>query len=855
VREVIGRRLSRLSDGCNRMLTVASTMTGGFSWDALKAINAGTPEADLLDLLEEALAAQLITERKGELAGMYDFTHALIRQTLYDELSTPRRVLLHRQIGEALEALYEGNVEPHLAELAHHFYQAAPGGDVQKATDYARRAGDRSVELLAYEEAAGHYERALQVLELHAKADERQRYELLRALGRAYVRSDLPEQALATTERALALAESFGDPRLQAEAAMGYFDAAGRGPLAFSGAGRPALERALAALEGQEGAEAARLLARLSQLAAPKFETRTHEERLALARRAKAIADRSGDLAARLDALRSLYDALSGPAATAERIVLGEERIRVAEQMGDRPAILAARDFRLVDLGELGDMGAVRQEVPAICDLADTMREPWFSAWRPIWSATLATAEGRYAEAEGFVMEYAPIVARTQHPGFQGALASQLYDIRRAQGRLVELEGLLLDFSKQFGVLPLTESALAYLYLEEGRLDEACSAFEHLAAKDFTDVPAETNTLTILALGAELSRRLPDRRRAALLYDILLPYADRQIVTNNAALFIGSASYSLGELAATMGRWDDAERHFEQALAFNERIGVWPWLARTQHEYASMLRERDEPGDTAKSRELVNKAIEAFDKLGMKKDLERALALKLEMQGATASGIYTSIDAVARAVHDERPSLPQQALAPDGTVTIMFSDIEDSTVLTERLGDQAWLELLRQHNAIIRKQLRAYDGFEVKTIGDAFMVAFRSAKKGLDCAIAIQRAFDGDLTPSPSPSSGEGGTERVRVRIGLHAGEAIKDGDDFYGKNVILASRVAGKAAGGEILVSSLVRQLVESSVDAGTFADSREVELKGLGGTHTVHAVRWTQDAARPIESGGVSS
>ena len=109
------------------------------------------------------------------------------------------------------------------------------------------------------------------------------------------------------------------------------------------------------------------------------------------------------------------------------------------------------------------------------------------------------------------------------------------------------------------------------------------------------------------------------------------------------------------------------------------------------------------------------------------------------------------------------------------------------------------------------------------------MVAFQSAKKGLDCAIAIQRAFDGH-------NAADG--EHVKVRIGLHAGEAIKDGDDFYGKNVILASRVAGKAVGGEILVSSLVRALVESSVEPGTFGDAREVELKGLAGTHTVYAV-----------------
>ncbi|MCH8162397.1 MAG: protein kinase, partial [Chloroflexi bacterium] len=132
VREVVGKRLSRVSEACNRMMTLASTMTGGFTWEELKAI-ADVDETELVELVEEALAAQLIQERKGGQAGTYDFTHALIRQTLYGELSTPRRVMLHRQIGNALEAFYGAGVEAHLSELAHHFYQAAPGGDVDKA--------------------------------------------------------------------------------------------------------------------------------------------------------------------------------------------------------------------------------------------------------------------------------------------------------------------------------------------------------------------------------------------------------------------------------------------------------------------------------------------------------------------------------------------------------------------------------------------------------------------------------------------------------------------------------------------------------------------------------------------------
>src|SRR6185503_19155908 len=200
---------------------------------------------------------------------------------------------------------------------------------------------------------------------------------------------------------------------------------------------------------------------------------------------------------------------------------------------------------------------------------------------------------------------------------------------------------------------------------------------------------------------------------------------------------------------------------------------------------------------------------------------EKIVALKLEERGidSLTGDIYTSIEIVADRVKEEQPDIASHA-APDGTVTIMFSDIEDSTVLTERLGDQAWQGLLRKHNSLIREQLKAHGGYEVKTMGDGFMVAFQSAKKGLDCAIAIQRAFDGHNAMNG---------EHVKVRIGLHAGEAIKEGDDFYGKNVIMASRVAGKANGGEILVSSLLRSLVESSVHATLFSKPSDVELKGL--------------------------
>lgn len=189
----------------------------------------------------------------------------------------------------------------------------------------------------------------------------------------------------------------------------------------------------------------------------------------------------------------------------------------------------------------------------------------------------------------------------------------------------------------------------------------------------------------------------------------------------------------------------------------------------------------------------------------------------------------TAIDAVAASVQAERPDLRSHS-APDGTVTILFSDIEGSTEMTERLGDLKWLDVLRAHNAIVREQVADHGGFEVKSEGDGFMLAFQSARRGVQCAIAMQRAF---------ARHGETAAEPFRVRMGLHTGEVIKEANDFFGRHVILASRIANEAHGGQILVSSLLKELTESAGDI-RFADGRELELKGLAGVHRVFEVVW---------------
>jgi class 3 adenylate cyclase len=186
----------------------------------------------------------------------------------------------------------------------------------------------------------------------------------------------------------------------------------------------------------------------------------------------------------------------------------------------------------------------------------------------------------------------------------------------------------------------------------------------------------------------------------------------------------------------------------------------------------------------------------------------------------------TSIDEVADSVAAERPPL-HHGVSPNGTTTVLFSDIEGFTAINDRLGDRQAFEVLKHHNEVVRDQLDAHGGFEVKSQGDGFMVAFSSAREALLCAIDIQKAL--------SQLSGE----PVRVRMGLHTGEAIKDADDFFGRNVIFAARIADQAEGGEILVSSLVKELTESGGDF-EFENGREVALKGLSGTGKVYSVSW---------------
>jgi class 3 adenylate cyclase len=188
----------------------------------------------------------------------------------------------------------------------------------------------------------------------------------------------------------------------------------------------------------------------------------------------------------------------------------------------------------------------------------------------------------------------------------------------------------------------------------------------------------------------------------------------------------------------------------------------------------------------------------------------------------------TSIDVIASALEPVMPSLDRLS-SPDGAVTLMLSDIANATAAGEQLGPERWERLLGDHHVLVEQTVGHHDGQVVKFERDGFLASFNSAHAGLHAAIELQRTFT-----SGSAAEEDG----LAVRIGLHSGFVIANPDQLMGRNVVLASRIAAQAKGGEILVSSSVKQYTETD-PSFEFEERGEFHFKGLLGEHLVYRAR----------------
>jgi eukaryotic-like serine/threonine-protein kinase len=834
VREVVGRRLDQLSEHANEVLRFAAVCGREFYLDVLDRV-CGRPREEIVAVIDQAVGARLVTESRRE-PGRYSFAHALVRDTLYAEVPTSQRLQINREIAEALEQIYAGDLDSHLSELAHHFLEAASRGDVARAVDYAQRAARQATDRLAHEEAASLYRKALDALELERSPDRETRLDLLLELGDAQIRAGRLADARATLDRAAPEARALGDAGRLARVALSTTLTAEAGVIDEPQIAL--LEDALEAIGEEDSAVRSELLSGLAQalywIDAAGRSTELGLEALEMARRV-------GDPKALAAALtRRQFMSGIGREATEQRLIESEEMHELAKRLGDLELEVRAHVYRLRDHLELGDIPAVDRNLAAYERLARELRQPQFLWHIPLLRGTRALIDGRFDDAEQLMAEARAGGERAQEPLSAMFFMVQDLLLRRLRGtdadrqHIRDVLPVLGELVERYPTIPAWRCSLASIHAELGNEGEARTVFEQLAREGFESLPFDAQWVISLTALGETAAFLGDAPRAERLYELIEPYNGLTIVAGRAAACYGPVERALALLARALGRFAEAEQHFASSLALSERMGDRPFIARTSREFAELLLARDAPGDRDRALELLARALETAQELGMQSLLTEVLTLRLEAQGLTSLDVTTSIDFMIEAVSTERPDIASHA-APDGTVTILFSDIEDSTRITERLGDERWLKVLRAHNSLFRRIVRGHGGFEVKNQGDGFMLVFGDATRALECAVAVQREL-------AEAELGEG--ERVRVRMGMHTGEAIREEGDFFGRSVILAARIAAQARGGEVLVSEALKEQAESSGSKDSspvdFDEGREVELKGLAGTHRVYRADW---------------
>ena len=628
VRDVVGRRLSRLPEQTNAVLACGSVV--GLQFDVAVVQEAGQfAEDELLRALEEAMAVRLIVELPGSIP-RYAFSHALVRATLYDELSAARRVSVHRRVAQAIESLFRDHLEDHLPALAHHWSRAAaPAADAARAAEYSVRAGDRALAQLAHHEAIAYYRSALELLDAAGPLLPADRAELLISIGEAERRAGDPsyrETLLAAAD----MAQLAGDADRLARAALANY----RGVWSIAGTIDEervrVLEAAVDALaEEPDSPIRAHLLAQLGvELTFGPDPAR----RRALCSEALDIARRKGSAKIQGQVIAAVTEAIRIPDTVEERLGLTAELLAIAEVEGTPALAFWANVYRVIVATEVLDRVEVDRCLHAALTLAEDLHQPIFGWMSCLLASALAAASGQFSESDHLGRESFRLGQSTGQADAATYFGVNQFGLAFHRGRLSDVAAVLEEAIAAAPGLVSAQGYAAVALCELERSDEARQMFDHLMGR-LSEMPKENTWLRLIAQLASVCAHLRDTEQAPILQGLLAPY-DTQGVTSGA-LFFGAVHHHLGLLASTLGHYDDADQRFAAAERLHEGFRVDPWTARTRLEWAEMLARRNGPGDIERARSLLAQALATAADLALGTIDRRGRALAERMGGTS----------------------------------------------------------------------------------------------------------------------------------------------------------------------------------------------------------------------------
>ncbi len=605
VREVVSQRLNRLAPSTAELLELAAVVGPIFKLRVLEHASPGGGR-ELIAGLDEAVHAGIVEEVSSTDLS-YRFTHELVRRAVLDRLGAVRRAQLHLAVGEALELAYEDEIDRVLADLAHHYTAAAPIAGAQRAIAYNLRAAASDDSALAFEEAAARLETAIDL----GIDDPRARGETLLRLGNVRYRGGKYPDALTAYRAAAGIARSLGDAELLARAAIGFEEACWRPAIVDEGA-LELLEEAVAALG--EGDSPLRVLV-LAGLSRANVDQGDHA-------RGALVRESAIEMARRVGEKRSLAQVLvlghraRGTSTLEELLDQLTEARDIGEELGDSEMIAQAMGWRVPTYMALSDLGSARRETLELLAVGGRVGRPFMLHIAEQYRAAIALSEGDLEEAEEAgerSHEWSRLLAGRDASGVYGI---QMFSVRREQGRLAELAPVVrvLAAGDRAGAWrPGLAAMLAELGMEGDVRRELAGI-----AREGLEPLRESLWLASLTYLTDASAAVGDEATATLVYPHLEAHAGTNVMIGYGVVCYGAADRYLGMLARTLGDWDRAEAHFEEALELNGRMGAATWLARTEFEYGRMLLARGPARDRTRAEALLAEAARRSERIGMR---------------------------------------------------------------------------------------------------------------------------------------------------------------------------------------------------------------------------------------------
>jgi class 3 adenylate cyclase/tetratricopeptide (TPR) repeat protein len=598
VRVVIGARVGRLGKNAERLLSVAAVIGRDFDLDLL-ARATETSEDELLDVLDAAAAVALVRELP-DMAGRYNFSHALIQHTLYVDLGPTRRARAHWRVAEALEELCGDRPGARAGELARHWSHATQPGAVAKAIRYSREAADAALEALAPHDALRYYAQALALSGKVGDPDPILSLDLTIGLGTAQRQTGDPAYRgtlLGAARRAGELGETDRLVGAALASDRGFFSAAGE----VNSDNIEVLETALARLSADHP-DRALVLALLCQELTYGSPL---DRRVALAEEAVAIAGSSGDEALIVRVLNLLTIPLRVPPLLQQSLARTADALAHADRLGDPVQLFYALGKRAsvaACAGDIEEMDRCLQRAQSVAGQLDQPGLNWAMSYQLAARALLA---GDLERAELLAAKAFDIGTSAGEPDVGVYFSAQVLGISARRGILGDIASLVAQTVSENPGIPALLGTLARAHVQGGEIDEARHLLEDFARSGF-NLPLDLLWLVGMVGWAEVAIACRDAKHAESIFERLVPWADQLSFIDLST--DGPVSLYLGGLSAMLGRYIEADAYFAQSADLCKRAGANSFAAQTDLWRGRLLAEQNSPGDMKRARELLSQA-------------------------------------------------------------------------------------------------------------------------------------------------------------------------------------------------------------------------------------------------------